>query len=167
MAPAYLYLGLGAEYERDDINFSLFLSPLTQKTTFVLSQTLADQGSFGVDPAKYDAVTGALLHHGKKTRTELGILISGQWEKEIYKNMTLENRLSLYSDYLNNFGNIDVDWQLQLDMTVNEYVGASLGTHLIYDDDIKAKEEVDGQQITVGPKVQLKQILGIGLSYTF
>ncbi|MEZ4787390.1 MAG: hypothetical protein R2790_05815 [Flavobacterium haoranii] len=52
-------------------------------------------------------------------------------------------------------------------MTVNNYVKANLGTHLVYDDDIKAKEEVDGEQVTVGPKVQLKQILGVGLTYTF
>ncbi|MCC7026186.1 MAG: hypothetical protein IT265_04470 [Saprospiraceae bacterium] len=81
--------------------------------------------------------------------------------------MTLENRLSLYSDYLNNFGNIDVDWQLQVDMIVNEYVKANIGIHMIYDDDIKAKEEVNGEQITVGPKLQLKQALGIGVVYVF
>jgi hypothetical protein len=26
------------------------------------------------------------------------------------------------------------------------------GVHVIYDDDIKAKEEVNGKQVTVGPK---------------
>ncbi|MEZ4854456.1 DUF3078 domain-containing protein [Flavobacterium sp.] len=167
MAPAYYFWGIGAQYERKDINFNMYLSPLTQKTTFVLSQELANQGAFGVDGAVYDANTGNLLKRGKKSRTELGILISAQWEKEVYKNMTLENRVNFYTDYLNNFGNIDVDWQLQLEMTVNEYVKANLGTHIVYDDDIKAKEEIDGKQVTVGPKIQLKQLLGVGMSYTF
>lgn len=167
MAPAYLFTGIGAEYIRKDLNLNVYLSPLTQKTTFVLSRELADQGSFGVDPAIYDPVTGELIQHGKKSRTELGILVSSEWEKKVYKNMVLENRISLYTDYLNNFGNIDVNWQIILEMTVNEYVKANLGTHLIYDDDIKAKEEIDGKQITVGPKIQLKQILGIGFSYVF
>ena len=66
-----------------------------------------------------------------------------------------------------NFGNIDVDWQLQLDMTVNQYVKANIGTHLVYDDDIKSKEEENGVQVTKGPKVQLKQLLGVGVVYQF
>lgn len=166
-APAYVFLGIGTEYVRKDIKFNLYLSPLTQKTTLVLDQTLADQGAFGVTAAIYDPVTLELLRRGRKTRTEVGALVTSQWEKEVYKNINLENRLSLYSDYINNFGNIDVDWQLQLDMTVNQYVKANINTHLLYDDDIKAKEEINGEQVTVGPKVQLKQILGVGISYTF
>lgn len=166
-APAYVFLGIGTEYVRKDIKFNLYLSPLTQKTTLVLDQTLADQGAFGVTAAVYDPVTLELFRRGRKTRTEVGTLITSQWEKEVYKNINLENRLSLYSDYINNFGNIDVDWQLQLDMTVNQYVKANINTHLLYDDDIKAKEEINGEQVSVGPKVQLKQILGVGISYTF
>ncbi|NHN26648.1 DUF3078 domain-containing protein [Flavobacterium jejuense] len=166
-APAYIFLGIGAEYSRKDINLNLYLSPLTQKTTLVLDQRLANQGAFGVDKAIIDEVTGEILQNGKKSRTEVGILITNQWEKEVYKNINLEHRISLYTDYLNNFGNIDVDWQLQLNMTINEYVRANIGTHILYDDDIKAKEEIDGEQVIIGPKLQLKQILGIGLVYVF
>jgi hypothetical protein len=50
---------------------------------------------------------------------------------------------------------------------VNSHVRASINTNLIYDDDIKSKENIDGTQVTKGPKIQLKQILGVGLSYTF
>jgi hypothetical protein len=50
---------------------------------------------------------------------------------------------------------------------VNQYVRASIGARIIYDDDIKAKKEIDGKQVTVGPKVQLKQMLGVGLVYAF
>jgi hypothetical protein len=56
---------------------------------------------------------------------------------------------------------------MQLELVVNEYVKANIGAHFIYDDDIKAKEEVNGEQVTVGPKLQLKQLLGVGLSYNF
>jgi hypothetical protein len=165
-APAYVFLGIGSEYNRKDWNANFYFSPLTLKTTFVLNQRLADLGSYGVTKAIYDE-EGNLLKRGRKSRTELGLLFNNYWKTEIYKNMTLENRLSLYSDYLNNFGNIDVDWQLQVDMIVNEYVKANIGIHMIYDDDIKAKEEVNGEQITVGPKLQLKQALGIGVVYVF
>ncbi|WP_333808962.1 DUF3078 domain-containing protein [Flavobacterium sp.] len=165
-APAYTFLGIGAEYARKDINFNLYLSPLTQKTTMVFDQRLADQGAFGVDKAVYDEF-GNLIKKGKNIRNETGILITNQWKTEIYQNIKLEHRLSLYTDYLNKFGNIDVDWQLQLDMTVNQYVKANIGTHIIYDDDIKTKEEENGVQVIKGPKVQLKQLLGVGLTYSF
>lgn len=165
-APAYLFLGIGAEYLLKESNFKLYLSPLTQKTTFVLSQRLANEGAFGVEKAIYDE-NGNIISLGKKSKTEIGMLVSSEWEVEVYKNMTLDHRINLYSDYINNFGNIDVNWQVQVEMTINEYVKASLGTQLIYDDDIKTKEEENGMQITKGPKIQLKQIMGIGLVYEF
>lgn len=165
-APAYLFLGIGTEHIDKKNKFSFYLSPLTQKTTFVLNQRLANEGAYGVTKALYDEF-GNLTRKGHKTRTELGTLVSGQHKDEVFKNIILENRLSLYSDYLNKFGNIDVNWQMQLDLVVNKYVKANVGTHLIYDDDIKAKEEINGEQVTLGPKVQLKQILGVGLEYVF
>lgn len=165
-APAYIFLGVGTEYIRKDLGLNAYFSPLTNKTTLVLNQMLADKGAFGVDRAIYD-VDGNKLRDGKKSRTEIGMLITNQIKRPIAKNINMDHRISFYSDYLNKFGNIDVDWQLSLDMTVNEYVKANIGTHLIYDDDIKATEERDGGVVTVGPKIQLKQILGLGLSYTF
>jgi hypothetical protein len=50
---------------------------------------------------------------------------------------------------------------------VNEYVKTNIGLHIIYDDDIKAKEDINGEQFTVGPKLQLKQVLGVGIVYNF
>ncbi len=142
------------------------MSPLTIKNTLVLDKNLANQGAFGVAPALYDT-NGVLLSTGKQTRTELGMLISNSYKKEIMKNVVMENRLSLYSDYINKFGNIDVDWHIQFELIANQYLKANFGLNLIYDDDIKAKEIVNGQQITVGPKIQLKQMMGIGTVYEF
>lgn len=166
-APAYTFLGVGAEYNNPEKTLQLYLSPLTMKNTLVLNQRLANQGAFGVTKAVYDPVTNELLREGERSRTELGILIMTGFKREVFKNITLDNRLSLYSDYINKFGNIDVNWQMQWDFIVNKYVRASVNTHIIYDDDIKAKEEVGSEQVTVGPKIQLKQMLGIGLTYSF
>ncbi|AWI24883.1 DUF3078 domain-containing protein [Flavobacterium pallidum] len=167
LAPAYTFLGVGAEYSNKEKKINLYISPLTLKNTMVLDQRLADQGAFGVTKAIYDDVTGERLKKGRQMKTELGFLFTSHFKKEIFKNITFEHRLNLYSDYLNHFGNIDVDWQAQLDLVVNQYVKANIGFNLIYDDDIKGKEEKEGEQITVGPKVQLKQVLGIGLVYNF
>jgi hypothetical protein len=165
-SPAYIFLGIGTEYIRKDLGLTAYFSPLTDKTTLVLNQTLADQGAFGVEGAVYDE-EGNKLRSGKNSRTEVGILITNQLKRQVFKNIMLDHRISFYTDYLNKFGNIDVNWQLALDMTVNEYVKANIGTHLIYDDDIKSTSETDTGVVTAGPKIQLKQILGLGLSYTF
>ncbi|MGL2987448.1 DUF3078 domain-containing protein [Flavobacterium sp. RSSA_27] len=165
-APAYIFIGLGAENINKEKKYSYYISPFTSKTTLVMDQRLANQGAFGVDKAIYDP-NGNLLIKGKKSRTELGFLFNGQFKKEIFKNIILDNRLSLYSDYIHNFGNIDIDWNAQLELVVNKYVKANIGAHLIYDDDIKSKREVNGNQITEGPKAQLKQALGVGIVYEF
>ncbi|MCW2120466.1 DUF3078 domain-containing protein [Flavobacterium sp. 7A] len=165
-APAYSFLGVGAEYASDKKDRLFYFSPFTSKITIVGNQRLADGGSFGVAKAIYDA-DGNLIKHGKKVKSELGTLITAFYKKQIAKNINLENRLSLYSDYINKYGNVDVYYDLAIDLIVNQYVRTNIGVHLVYDDDIKAKEEVNGEQITVGPKMQLKQVLGVGMTYTF
>jgi len=165
-APAYIFLGVGSEYNDKKNSLTVYVSPLTMKSTLVLDQRLANQGAFGVTKATYD-VDGNLLTEGELYRFELGFLVTSQFKKELYKNVIFENRLSLYSDYINKFGNVDVDWQFKFDLVVNEYIKANIGAHIIYDDDIKAKEEVNGEQVTIGPKIQLKQMLGVGLVYNF
>ena len=82
-------------------------------------------------------------------------------------NINLDTRATLYTDYLKDFGNIDIDWQISIEMIVNKYVRANIGSHFLYDNDIKNKREVGGVQITEGPRVQLKQILGVGVEYRF
>lgn len=165
-APAYTFLGVGADYFDKEKKFDVYISPLTLKNTLVLDQNLANQGAFGVTKATYDS-EGNLISKGEKSKTEFGFLVTNYYKKEVWKNITVENRLSLYSDYLHNFGNIDVEWKLYFDLIVNQYVRANIGTHLIYDDDVKTIEEIDGNQVVSGAKVQLKQTLGVGLAYVF
>lgn len=70
---------------------------------------------------------------------------------------------------MNKFGNIDVDWELNVTLKVNDHVQANVGSHIRYDDDVKFKEDRDGdgELETVGPKIQFKQLLGVGLTYDF
>jgi hypothetical protein len=165
-APAYIFLGIGAEYASKDKNKLLYLSPFTSKMTIVLDQRLANLGAFGVDEAVYD-LDGNLIAAGKNLRTELGFLITSFYKKEILKNIIMENRLSLYSDYIKDFGNIDIDYQFTLELVVNSHVKTNIGVHVKYDNDIKAIEQINGELVAVGPKVQLKQVLGVGIVYDF
>ena len=166
MAPGYLFLGTGLEYGRHIEKFSIYASPLTLKTTFVLDDDLANAGAFGVDPAIFD-MEGNVIRPGKKVRRELGILLTSEYENTILENIKLNSLMRLYTDYINSFGNVDIEWEMTLDFKVNKYVNAILGSHIRYDNDIKSeveKNEVTNETITIeGPKIQWKQLLGIGV----
>ncbi|WP_026913863.1 DUF3078 domain-containing protein [Christiangramia portivictoriae] len=168
MAPGYTFLGAGTEFSHPVEDLTLYLSPITFKSTFVFDQRLANEGMFGVDPAVTDEL-GNIIKEGENLRTEFGFLFTSEYNKEVFENIDLSNQLSLYSDYLNNFGNVDVDWQLALNMKVNEFVKANVGTHIRYDDDVKFKEDTngDGKLETSGARIQLKQMLGVGVVYEF
>ncbi|MDA6072183.1 DUF3078 domain-containing protein [Flavobacterium sp. AC] len=177
-APAYVFLGAGAENSNKKKNRVFYFSPITLKTTLVLDQDLANQGSFGVKKAIYapdpmDPNSQILIENGQKIKAEFGILLTGYMKNEIYKNIFYENRLSLYTDYLNKFGNVDIDYDTRLDLVVNAYVKANIGIHLVYDDDIKTKKDVidpttgSTSQVNNGPRAQLRQVLGVGLVYAF
>lgn len=168
MSPGYVFLGGGAEYGKNIEKLSFYLSPLTFKGTFVLDQSLADKGAFGVTPAVYDT-DGNKLVDGETVRTEMGILITNAYEAQVMDNIYLRNQLSLYTDYLNSFGNIDVDWEVVFDFKVNDFVKATLGSHIKYDNDVKIIEETDTEDefVEKGATVQWKQLLGIGVVVDF
>ncbi|MGB0404017.1 MAG: DUF3078 domain-containing protein [Salibacteraceae bacterium] len=168
MAPGYITIGLGAEYVPNKF-FSANISPLAGKITIVNDQTLADLGSFGVDAAEYDAVTGDKTKDGARSRFEVGANVSVQFKKEIVKNVTLDTKLNLFSNYLDNPQNIDVNWDLLLTMKVNKWLSASLITNLIYDHDVDIALDRNDDGITdgVGPRTQFKEVVGVGLNLTF
>jgi len=167
MAPGYAFLGVGAEYGKKLENLSIYISPLTYKATFVLDQDLANNGAFGVDPAEYNE-NGDIIREGKTNRSELGILVQSQFNAEVVENIALSNNVTFYTDYLNSFGNVDVDWELNFNFKVNSFVLAKLGSHVKYDNDVKFTEtNVDGEEITMGARTQWKQQLGIGVIVDF
>jgi len=167
-APAYLFLGVGSEYALKEQKLRIYISPITNKTTFVFSNSLANEGAFGVTKATYDE-DGVLLTRGKHTKMEFGTLVTGEWKTDVMENIKMENILILYSDYVNNYGNIDVNWEFNLDMTINKYIKANVGAHILFDDDDKTKKDIDDDGVLdiLEAKIQLKQILGVGISYTF
>jgi hypothetical protein len=164
MTPGYIFLGIGAKYAQPDESFELYLSPITQKSTFVLNQRLANDGAFGVRSAVRDG-DGNIIREGKTSRNEFGILVTNEFEQKIFESAVVVNRISLYSDYINNFGNIDIDWELVFNFKINNFMRASIGAHIRYDDDIKIREEApDGTVVVGGSRIQLKQQLGIGIA---
>lgn len=153
MAPGYLLGAVGMDYKPTKY-FSLFASPLTSKTTFVLDDSLSAAGAFGVEA-------------GEKIRNEVGGYVRLNFSKNIMENVKLTSAIGLFSNYLENPENIDVNWDLLLLMKVNKYITVSLSTNLIYDHDITIKRDdnSDGIFEVNGPRTQFKEILAVGFSY--
>ncbi|MFT5860242.1 MAG: hypothetical protein ACI865_002350 [Flavobacteriaceae bacterium] len=160
MAPGYVNIALGLDFTPTD-NFSLFISPLASKMTFVQDETLANAGAFGVDPAVFDDVTGLMTAPGKMFRPEFGAYFKMKYAKEIFKNIEMKTKLELFSNYIENPQNIDVNAEVLFTFKVNDWFSASLNWNLIYDHDIQITD-INGN---TGPRTQFKSVLGLGLSY--
>lgn len=148
-APAYLNFAAGMDYKTD--NISILLSPLAGKFTFVTDEELSNAGAFGVEP-------------GKKSRGELGAYLKFEGKATLMKNVDLQSKLDLFSNYFHNPQNIDVDWKIQVNMKVNDFLSANLVTHLVYDDDVKILDKNTGRSV---PRLQFMEMFGAGLSYKF
>ena len=150
MAPGYLIGSIGMFYSHPKEDLKIMLSPVSEKMTFVTDEKLSDAGQYGVEP-------------GKKMIAEFGALAKGSFTKKFTENVLFGTVLSLTSAY-ETFGNVDVDWTLSLDWKLNKYFTFKANTYLLYDNDIKYKDK-DGNQ--KGPRVQFKEIIGLGFGYIF
>lgn len=148
-APAYISLGAGIDWKPSEY-FSITYSPLTGRVTLVLDEQLSKAGAYGVNA-------------GDKSRFEFGSKAVIRLNLEIAENVNYTSKLELFSDYIKNPQNVDIDWQNQINMKVNSWLNANISAHLIYDDDIKIVDK-DGK---TGPRLQFKEVLSIGLSYSF
>jgi len=150
-SPAYVLFSLGMDYKPNS-DLSIYISPVTAKSTIVLDDSLSMQGAFGVDA-------------GEHIRSEFGAFFKGVYKKaNIIKNVDFYTRLDLFSNLIDSPQNIDVDWEARLNLRVNKYMTAVASINLLYDDDIKY---IDGDGVAHGPKVQTKQLLGFGLNFNF
>jgi hypothetical protein len=157
MSPAYLQASFGMDYKPND-NFTLLLSPISSKTTIIGDTALVDQQRYGVD-------------ENRMTKQELGAFIATTIDIDIAKNIRISNKLELFTSYLNNPQNIDVDWEMNIVLKATKYISTQISTHLIYDDDIEIPqfEQINGVKTQTGvtKKIQFKELLSIGLSYKF
>lgn len=149
MSPGYLTTGLGLTWN-PKAWVTATLSAISWRGTFVDSRILSEEGAFGVDP-------------GKHLFSEMGGNLKVEMKYEFLKNMTIYSRVDLFSNYLEKPQNVDVRWDLQLNMTVNKWFSANITTNLIYDDDTKILQK-DGSK---GPRLQFKESLGIGVQVNF
>ena len=151
MSPGYLTTGPGI-YWTKDANLKINFAPLTSKFTFVdnaytsgIDQSTGlpyvDGDYFGVD-------------EGKTMRYELGFYASVYYRLAIMTNVTAENTLNLYSNYLEDPQNVDIDYSLNIVMKVNKFLSANLSFQAIYDDNAYQG-------------LQTREVFGLGLNFGF
>lgn len=156
LAPAYMLVAVGLNYQPNKY-FNAFVAPVTGKMTIVNDEELSAIGAFGVDP-------------GEKTRSELGgyarmIYSRNDFKVDFLKNVSFTSKVDLFSNYLKDPQNIDVNWENLIAMKVNKYIAVSINTQLVYDADVKV--DTDGDGTADKAKIQFKEILGVGFSYKF
>lgn len=154
-APAYVTAALGLDYKHKD-EFTAYIAPLTAKVTYVNDQTLSDAGAFGVEP-------------GEKSRNEVGGYLRLYYNKAVYKNVNLQSKLELFSNYQKSVEDIDVNMESMVNLKISKYISANLFAQMIYDSDIDIEidDDNDGIVDSVGPATQYKEVMGVGFSYTF
>jgi hypothetical protein len=140
-SPATVQLGVGMYWKKSK-DLWVNVAPMTGKLILVnrrFTENLNEnQTYFGVKK-------------GGNSRFELGASIRSYYKSEIFENVTMENRLSLYSDYLDRPQNIDFDCTFNFIMKVNQYVSTNLIFQFVYDDN-----EIR--------RVQVREVLGVGLN---
>ncbi len=155
MAPGYFLLSIGLNREINE-NLKVTISPISGKLTVVNNDTLSAAGAFGVDP-------------GKKTRLEAGASFRMVYKKEVFKNVTYNTALDLFSNYVENPQNIDVNWDNIIDFKINNFLSVNFSLLMIYDDDIDIPIDSndDGILDKSGPRAQWKQTFNLGLQVKF
>ncbi len=146
MAPGYLTINLGLDYEPNEI-FQMSFSPASGKFTSVSDDELAAAGAFGVDP-------------GSNSRAEFGTNLLASLDIPIMENINFQSTLNFFTSY-STFGEIDTNWETLLVMKVNKWFNATFGTQLIYDKDIL----IDTGDGVPTDAVQFKHVLNFGLNF--
>jgi hypothetical protein len=153
LSPGYLTAGIGFDYKPTDW-FNVFISPIASKTVFVLDNVNIDETQYGIDS-------------GKHVFQALGAFLSTRLSKEVVKNVTINTQLNLFSNYLKNPQNIDINWLTSINLKVNKFLSVAIITEFVYDDDVNVpKKRKDGTTYQ-GKGGQFRESLTIGLGYQF
>jgi hypothetical protein len=144
LSPGFFQAGPGILYKHDD-NLTVNVAPATGRfivvdDVFTTRAGYVDGDYFGIDA-------------GASSRFEFGASINALYNFTITENVTMDNVLLLYSNYLDTPDNIDINYSTAINMKVNDWLSANFIFQAIYDDN------------AVGA-FQVRQVFGLGLNYT-
>ncbi len=161
MNPGILTIGFGLDYKPNK-NTSINFSPFSYKGTFVPDTARIDQTKYGID-------------QDKRSKNEPGASFMIMNESRPFKNVMVTNRVQLFTNYINNPQNIDIDWEMIVVANLNWFTDVRFNTHLIFDDDTKTvvldKDKnplngLDGKPRRTS-RIQFKEMLGFSLVFRF
>lgn len=139
-SPAYFQFGPGMMWKKSD-NLKFNIAPATSKLILVDSNFTQLGPSFGV-------------LQGDSSRYEFGAAISGYYKFNAIENVSVENILNLYSNYLENAQNVDIDYTMNIAMKINKVMSTNIAFQTIYDDNAFRG-------------FQVREVIGIGVNYSF
>jgi hypothetical protein len=159
--PAVLTVGFGLDYKPNKTT-SLNFSPFSYKGTYMTDTVKPlDQTLYGIPK-------------DKKALHEPGVSLMVTNEYKPTKSVTITNRLQLFTNYIHNPQNVDVDWEMIATANLNWFTDVRLNTHLIYDDDSKTQVFEGGIPVTnpdgtpkKNARAQFKEILGLSVVFRF
>lgn len=138
MSPAFIQLGPGMLWKKSD-NLRFNIAPASTRLIIVDRKFTQEASSFGVE-------------QGETTRWEFGASLNGYYRFKIMENVTVENILNLYSNYIEDPQNVDIDYQLNIVMKINTYLSTNFNFQMIYDDNAFRG-------------LQTRQVIGLGVNY--
>jgi len=152
LSPSYTDISMGIDWKPYTI-FTVYLSPVAGRFTTCIKDTL--RSKYGVfEDKSYVANLGMTF--------KAGVNYSPAKAKEL----KIISTITLYTPYTSKtqcFGNIDVDWDFAVSYQFLKVLNVSVGTSLKYYDQIMI---IDKEGKT-GPRMQFKEVIGIGIGYTF
>lgn len=142
-SPVYVQLGVGLYWKKSK-NLWVNIAPFTQRLTLVSRK-------FTMDLEEGKEYFG--VRKGDNHRFELGASVNAFYKFSPMENMTLEQRLGLYSDYLDKAKNVDMDYQVAAELKVNDHVSTNIIFQLVYDDNAVQR-------------LQVREVFGVGVRMT-
>lgn len=152
-SPAYFQAGPGMLWKKSD-NLNVMISPAAAKLIVVHSEYTRVTGG-AAEEALFNETGYFGVDANETTRFELGASLRGYYKLDIAKNISMENILALYTNYLEDPQNVDIDYTMNLAMSINKYISANLVFQAIYDDNANPNG------------FQIREAFGIGFNYGF
>ena len=133
-------MGSGFLWKKDEklwINYSPIASRLILVSKKFTQDLKTGDSYFGVLP-------------NKTSRYELGANLTFHSEGNLLENVKYKQDLKLFSNYLEDASNVDLDYLAQIDVDVNPLLSTQLIFQLIYDDNAISR-------------LQVRDVFGIGV----
>lgn len=135
-SPATLNLSVGIDFKPSK-KLSVFYSPVGAKFVIVSNDDIARQGVHG-NPVTKNA-NGAVIDF-ENVDAQIGSLLKANYaNKFLTDKLTFTSQLLLYSNYLRNPQNIDVDWNNQFAFTIAKGLQLAVTMNVFYDDDVRVQ----------------------------